>query len=121
MPRGSWIAHAGVADIEARMAPVAAALSALEAHGTRFPARGGAGVELAGAPGRGGHVVIGCPGLDAARACRHCGTHRAARKHRLVAPPSPTPSPRRRNSLAPTVRRPAPGRAPSRVRLGPTR
>ncbi|MEM6489680.1 MAG: DUF1330 domain-containing protein [Pseudomonadota bacterium] len=82
MPKGYWIAHAEVQDMDAWQRYVAGAKAAFEAHGARFLARGGAAEELEGAVGRTRHVVIEFPSLEAARTCWQSQTYQAARRQR---------------------------------------
>ncbi|MEM6355677.1 MAG: DUF1330 domain-containing protein [Pseudomonadota bacterium] len=82
MPKGYWIAHADVQDMEAWQRYVAAARAAFEAHGATFLARGGAHEEAEDPQGRSRHVVCEFPSLEAAQACYHSETYQEARKHR---------------------------------------
>lgn len=75
-----WIAHVRVTDAAAYGRYAGLATAAIEAHGGRFLARGGAYLQLEG-PERERHVVVEFPDLAAAEACYRSAAYGAALEH----------------------------------------
>ncbi len=82
MPKGYWIAHVDVADLETYKAYVAANAKPLNQFGARFLARGGTHQGLEGSS-RSRNVVIEFPSYQAALDCWHSPDYQAAIKLRL--------------------------------------
>lgn len=81
MPKGYWIARVDVRDPERYKDYVSTAMSAFQAHGARFLARGGAHTAMEGAA-RGRNVVIEFESADKARACYNSEQYQKAAKIR---------------------------------------
>ncbi|MEL6279541.1 MAG: DUF1330 domain-containing protein [Pseudomonadota bacterium] len=82
MPKGYWIAHVAVDDLDEYQEYVRRAAKAFEKHGARFLARAGKAEEMEGGLGRGRHVVIEFPSFQAAVDCYHSDEYRHARDAR---------------------------------------
>ena len=82
MPKGYWIAHIDVTDLEGYKAYMAADLAALGVFGGRFLVRGGNNEKPEGAI-RSRSVVIEFPSYEAALACYNSPGYRAAAAHRM--------------------------------------
>lgn len=76
-PKGYWIAHGDVRDVEQYQAYVRANAAPFKAYGARFLVRGGP-FEVVEGSSRSRHVVIEFPSLEAARACWHSPDYQAA-------------------------------------------
>ena len=76
-PKGYWIAHGDVHNIEQYQAYVRANAAPLKAFGARFLVRGGS-FEVPEGHSRSRHVVIEFPSVEAARACWHSPAYQAA-------------------------------------------
>lgn len=76
-PKGYWIAHGDIHNIEQYQAYVRANAAPLKEYGARFLVRGGPFETPEGAS-RSRHVVIEFPSLEAARACWHSPGYQAA-------------------------------------------
>lgn len=77
MPKGYWIAHVDVQDVERYKDYVAANAEPFRAHGARFLARGGR-AECVEGTSRKRHVVIEFPSYEQALACYHSPGYQAA-------------------------------------------
>lgn len=75
-----WIAHVTVTDDEAYARYAALALTAIEAHGGKFIARGGRYVQLEGRE-RPRNVVATFPSVEAAEECYHSAAYQEAMTH----------------------------------------
>ena len=78
MPKGYWIAHVDVADLEAYEAYRAANAAPFAEYGARFLVRGGPKDVVEG-QARARTVVIEFPSLEAARACYQSPGYQAAK------------------------------------------
>lgn len=81
MPKGYWIVHADVADMERYKAYIQANAEPLRKHGARFLARAGRYENPEGA-GRSRNIVVEFPSYEAAVACYHSPEYQAAAKLR---------------------------------------
>ncbi|MEM9755075.1 MAG: DUF1330 domain-containing protein [Pseudomonadota bacterium] len=80
MPKAFWIAHVTVTDEASYRKYAALATEAIEGHGGRFLARGGAAIQKEGrAHPR--NVVAEFPSLEAANACYDSATYQEALSH----------------------------------------
>lgn len=77
-PKGYWIAHGDVRDLEQYQAYVRANAASFREYGARFLVRGGPSEVVEGSS-RSRHVVLEFPSLEAARACWHSQGYQAAR------------------------------------------
>lgn len=84
MPKGYWIAHVDVRDVERYKDYVAAAKTAFEKHGAKFLARGGAVTELED-KARARNVIIEFPSVQAAVDCYNSAEYQIAAKIRQEA------------------------------------
>lgn len=82
MPKGYWIGHVDVDDVEAYKKYVAANAAPFAAHGARFLVRGGEKTQREGAS-RARTVVLEFPTIEAARACYDSDAYQDAIKLRL--------------------------------------
>lgn len=69
MPKGYWIAHVAVEDLQQYQEYVRRGAEAFPKYGAKFLARGGASEEIEGGLGRTRHVVIEFPSYQAALDC----------------------------------------------------
>ncbi len=76
-PKGYWIVHGDVHDVEQYKVYVQANAAPLKEYGARFLVRGGPFEAVEGAS-RARHVVIEFPSVEAARACWHSPGYQAA-------------------------------------------
>lgn len=84
MPKGYWIAHITVKDMEAYQTYRNVVPGILAAHGGKFIVRAGAQSIVEG-EARPRTVVIEFPSLAAAQACYDCAEYQAAKKLRTDA------------------------------------
>ena len=81
MPKGYWMVHADVVDLERFKAYVQANAEPLRKHGARFLARAGRH-EVAEGARRSRHTVVEFPSYEAALACYHSPEYQEAVKLR---------------------------------------
>ena len=84
MPKGYWIAHVDVKDMETYKNYVAGIQAPFARFGARYLVRGAAPVHSEG-QNKLRTVVIEFPSVEAARACYESPEYRDAMKHRLAA------------------------------------
>ena len=84
MPKGYWIAHIDVTDMEAYKAYIPLSTAAIAAHGGRFLARGGEATHVEGQL-RARHAVIEFPSYADALSCYHSDAYAEARAIRQSA------------------------------------
>jgi len=77
-PKGYWIAHGDVRDLEQYQSYVRANAASFREYGARFLVRGGS-FEVVEGSSRSRHVVLEFPSLEAARACWYSQGYQAAR------------------------------------------
>ena len=82
MPKGYWMVHADVEDMERFKAYVQANAEPLRKHGARFLARAGR-CEVAEGKGRARNTVVEFPSYEAALDCYRSREYQAAIKLRL--------------------------------------
>ncbi len=85
MPKGYWIGHVEVHDLEEYKKYVAAATPAYKEYGAKFHVRGGAEDPVEADDLGSRHVVVEFESVEMAKACYNSETYQNARKHRLGA------------------------------------